>query len=169
MKHHLPEEWTCWIPAFFSSMKGPLWSVYLMSERNMLKALLQIANGNVRFVAYQLVGYATVMLITSLVTLLSHLMIIAILCTWADLDWYCGTLHICKNNLDLTAWPCTIHTAVCHHSSKPLQIHVKYSTSNWSMTTVLHRLSSSLFTSPLIILCYVLWVTYSVVKSSTLK
>jgi hypothetical protein len=47
----------------------------------MLKALLQIANGNVRFVAYQPVGYATIMLITSLVTLLSHLMIIAILRT----------------------------------------------------------------------------------------
>jgi len=46
----------------------------------MLKALLQVANGNVRFVADQPVGCATMMLITSQVTLLSHLMIIAILC-----------------------------------------------------------------------------------------
>jgi hypothetical protein len=76
--------WHCF-PAFFSSMEGPLWSVCLMSERNMLKALLQIANGNGRFVAVQPVGCATMMLITSLVILLSHFTTIAILYTRADI------------------------------------------------------------------------------------
>jgi len=53
----------------------------LNGRKKYAKALLQIANGNFRFVADQPVGCATMMLIVSLVTLLSHLMIIAILHT----------------------------------------------------------------------------------------
>jgi len=53
----------------------------LNGRKKYAKALLQIANGNVRFVADQSVGCATMMLIASLVTLLSHLMIIVILDT----------------------------------------------------------------------------------------
>jgi len=53
----------------------------LNSRKKYAKAFLQIANGNVRFVADQPVSCATIVLIASLGTLLSHLMIIAILHT----------------------------------------------------------------------------------------